>query len=491
MIRVLVLVVGSLGFALSCGAQGIDASGLARALGEGPHAADARTFYAARENRPLWTRPGSSDLSESGRQLVEAFARAGEDGLDPDDYGSALPEDPIHREAALTNTFLRFCEHLMRGRVEPRSVHRDWRAVRRTLDAEAALRLAARKGPEAATRAARPPHRGYQRLRAVLARLREQADRPWPPLPEGPLVSIDAGAEDAVLSALRARLIELGDRSVQPSGPFDVALDAAVRRIQSRFGLAVDGVVGPATRAALNATPADRARLVVLNMERWRWLPADLGARYIWIDAAGMTTSLVEDGEAVWTRRTIIGTRRTPTPGFSSTITEVVLSPYWNIPESIARAEIRPRIARDPGYLARHHMERLPGGALRQRPGPDNPLGPVKFIFETPFGVRLHGTSAPSLYEQRVRTFSHGCIRVEAPLELADRLLGNWTLSQLEAVVAGQKERWVSLDAPVPIHATYWTAHVDATGVLHLRPDVYGRDSALARRLRVSPTRRP
>jgi murein L,D-transpeptidase YcbB/YkuD len=224
-------------------------------------------------------------------------------------------------------------------------------------------------------------------------------------------------------------------------------------------------------------------------MERWRWLPADLGPRYVWIDAAGMTTTLMENGHEEWAARTIIGTLRTPTPGFSSMITHVVLSPYWNIPESIARTEIRPRLARDPGYLVRHHMERLPGGALRQRPGPDNPLGPVKFIFETPFGVRLHGTSSPSLYERRVRTFSHGCIRIEAPLELADRLLPEWNAERMNAVVAARTEEWVELQNPIPIHATYWTARVDANGTLHVRPDVYGRDRALERALRAAPAR--
>ncbi len=284
-------------------------------------------------------------------------------------------------------------------------------------------------------------------------------------------------------------MVELGDLAVRSDGPFDADLDVAVRKAQARLGLAVDGVVGPATRAGLNTTPTERARLVSLNMERWRWLPADLGPRYVWIDAAGMTTTLVEDGHVAWTARTIIGTLRTPTPGFSSEITHVVLSPYWNIPESIARSEIRPRIARDRGYLARHDMERLAGGALRQRPGPNNPLGPVKFIFETPFGVRLHGTSSPSLYETRVRTFSHGCIRIEAPLDLADRLLPEWDAERMDTVVAAREEEWVALENPIPIYATYWTAHVTESGTLHVRPDVYGRDRALARALNASPAR--
>ncbi|MEO0558656.1 MAG: L,D-transpeptidase family protein [Bacteroidota bacterium] len=476
------------GLALACEAQDIEASMLDRALDDGPYAAEAQAFYAERGHEPLWTRPASSDLSAPGHQLVDALARAGDDGLVPDDYLAPLPADPTRREAALTRAFLTFCEHLMQGRVTPRSVHRDWLTERRRLDAGEALRLAARSGPEASIWMARPPHLGYARLRDALARLRAQSQTPWSPIPEGPPLK-QGDADSPALGVLRDRLVALGNLESRRDGPFDTELDEAVRRFQERFGLEVDGVVGPATRSALNRTPADWAHLVSLNMERWRWLPADLGTRHVWIDVAGMTTALVERGREVWTARTIVGTTRTPTPGFTSTITHVVLSPYWNIPESIARAEIRPRIARDPRYLARHHMERLPGGALRQRPGPDNPLGPVKFIFETPFGVRLHGTSSPSLYEVRVRTFSHGCIRVEDPLELADRLLPDLDSERIQAVVAAQNEEWVELQAPLPIYSTYWTAHVDSGGALRFRHDIYGRDRALTRRLGVSPAR--
>ncbi len=179
-------------------------------------------------------------------------------------------------------------------------------------------------------------------------------------------------------------------------------------------------------------------------------------------------------------------------PGLSSAVTHVVLSPYWDVPVSIARAEILPRLARDPGYLARHHMERLPGGRIRQLPGPDNPLGPVKFIFENPFGVRLHGTSAPALFERPTRLFSHGCVRAERPLELADRLLPDWDAGRIAAAVAAGRERRVALDRPVPIHVVYWTARVAPDGALHLRTDPYGRDRMLEAALeRATPQNLP
>ena len=465
--------------AASAAAQ--DPGALDRALGAGAHADDARSFYAARDGRPLWTTP-TGDLSERGRELVAALGQAREDGLDPTAYLGPLPEAVVAREAALTTAFLAFCEHLMRGRVDPASVHRDWRAERRRLDAEAALDLAARRGPDSAIAAARPPHAGYRALRRALAQIRAASDGPWPPLADGP--PLREGDQGSAVAALRQRLVATGDLDVIGTGDrFDGLLRVGVEQAQARLGLTVDGVVGPDTRAALNVTPTERAQQVALNMERWRWLPADLGARHVLVDAAGMTTALVEAGRTVWSARTIVGTLSTPTPGFSSEITHAVLSPYWNVPTSIARAEIWPRVRRDPGYLARNDMERLSSGALRQRPGPRNPLGPVKFIFETPFGVRLHGTSAPALFERHTRTFSHGCIRIERPLELADLLLPDWDAARVAAAVAAGDEVWARLGAPVPIHAVYWTARVGADGALGFHPDVYNRDRALARTL--------
>ncbi|WP_412069928.1 L,D-transpeptidase family protein [Rubrivirga sp. IMCC43871] len=461
------------------GAQPLDAAALGRALDRALPTASAeaaREVYAARADSRLWT--DRDGLSERGRQLVTALGQAGADGLDPAAYLSPVPSAPVAAEAGLTAAFLGFSEDLMHGRVDPASVHRDWRATRRRLDASAALRLAAWRGPEAAIRAARPPHAGYARLRDALADLRA---RPAPtPLPDGPILRL--GDQGPAVAALRRRLAD--DSALSASGDtFDAALETAVRRAQSRLGLAIDGAVGPATRAALNAGPAETIRRVVLNLERWRWLPADLGARHLVVDVAGMQAALVDGDRAVWQSRAIVGTPRTPTPGLSSLVEHVVLAPYWVVPESIARAEIRPRLARDPGYLARHHMDRLPGGTIRQRPGPDNPLGPAKLIFANPFGVRVHGTSAPSLFEARVRAFSHGCIRVERPLALAAQLLPGMSPDEIAATAATDTDVWIALDAPVPIHVVYWTARVDADGMLLLRPDVYGRDRALARAL--------
>jgi murein L,D-transpeptidase YcbB/YkuD len=450
-------------------------------------AAPVRDVYRSRDYRPLWT----DETGAAGSALQRAIADVASEGLDPHAYpvpslASARSREAV--EVAAAAALLRAADDLARGRVAPERIYDDWTSDRPMLARERLLRLATTRGPAAALRSARPPHDAYARLRDALARYRRLADvGGWPVVPPGPV--LHRGDEDPGVPVLRDRLRRTGDLDAEApadsASRYNVALEKAVRRFQTRHGLAVDGAVGPATRAALNTPAEARAQQIALNMERWRWLPRDLGATHLLINAAGMWLELVEGGERVLRLRTIVGTRSNPTPCFSGRITHAVFNPYWNVPESIARAEIWPQVARDAGYLARHHMRVLPNGRIRQEPGPDNPLGPVKLIFENPFGVRLHGTSAPSLFEQRVRAFSHGCIRVEDPLRLARRLLRGsaWDEARIDAAIASGREAWATLPAPVPLHVGYWTAWVEDDGTVHFRDDLYDRDPALTRAL--------
>lgn len=443
-------------------------------------------FYHHRAYRPVWTE--AAVLSARGRALRTALADVGADGLDPLDY--PVPTFSAEgswesTEVTLAERLLHVADDLARGRVVPDQVYDDWDAARRSLDYDRVLQRAASHGPETALREVRPPHEAYARLRRALVRYRALAEAGgWLEVPPGAVLRL--GDDDDVVPILRERLRVTGDltdtAAVGIPERYDGVLEQAVRRAQARHGLVVDGIVGPATRAALNVTAAARAQQIALNMERWRWLPVDLGPTHLHINAAGMWLDYVEHGEHVERHRVIVGTRRTPTPGFSSRITHVVLNPYWYVPKSIARAEIWPHVARDSGYLARHHMRVLPNGQIRQDPGPDNPLGPVKFIFENPFGVRLHGTSVPSLFDAAARAFSHGCIRVEEPLRVADRLLRrtSWDEARIQAVFAGDTEQWVRLPAAVPLHVAYWTVWVEDDGTVQFREDLYGRDQTLA-----------
>lgn len=351
-------------------------------------------------------------------------------------------------------------------------------------------------------------HPEARRLLAALDDLRRIADAGgWPRVPEGgPLRPGDASVR---IPELRDRLLASGDllepRASLGDPFYDPELEAAVRRFQRRHGLAADGVLGKRTLAALNVPVERRIDQVRANLERWRWLPADLGEHHLWVNIAGFELDEARGGRITYSARVIVGRRYTKTPVFSSEVTHLVLNPCWSVPPGIARREILPAVKEDPSYLAREGFDVLPAGGpavpvdpatidwselsaanlpyvFRQRPGPANSLGRIKFVFPNPYDVYLHDTPARSLFEHEVRAFSHGCIRLENPLELADRLLAGdpaWTPERLRAEITSGRQQTVPLPAPVPIHVVYFTAWVDGAGTLHLRNDVYGRDAAV------------
>jgi murein L,D-transpeptidase YcbB/YkuD len=285
---------------------------------------------------------------------------------------------------------------------------------------------------------------------------------------------------------------------------FDETLARAVRAFQERHGLEVDGVVGPTTRAALNIPVETRVQQIAANMARWRRLPQHLGARYLLVNIPNFTLDVVEQDRVVMSMRTVVGTPQQRTPVFSALLSSLVLSPYWRIPSSIARQEILPRLRREPGYLATQHIKLWRGqGAeaqevdarridwsavtarhfdysLRQEPGAHNALGRIKFQFPNAYSVYMHDTPQRALFARPVRAFSHGCVRLEQPIALAEYLLRDepyWTRDRVLATIARGVERYVPLPAALPVHLVYWTAWVTDAGTLHFRPDIYGHDT--------------
>lgn len=260
---------------------------------------------------------------------------------------------------------------------------------------------------------------------------------------------------------------------------FDTALQDVVRRYQRRRGLEPDGVVGPATLAALNVSAEARLAQIDANLERWRWLPRPLPATRIEADVGAARAALFVDDVRVLDMRIIVGAPATKTPIFASQIETVVFNPPWNVPASIANGEILPRAARDPGYLARNNFT-YRNGRLQQQPGPTNSLGQVKFDMPSPFGVYLHDTPGRAAFARPVRTLSHGCMRLEKPRELATLLLASqgWSREMVDQAIAEGQTQRVDLAARVPVLVTYSTAFVDGDG-LHLLPDPYGWDAQL------------
>lgn len=274
-----------------------------------------------------------------------------------------------------------------------------------------------------------------------------------------------------------------------PGEAWDDQLDAAVRRAQARHGLAEDGVVGRATLAALNVSAAERADQIAANLERWRWMPRNPPPRRVALNIADASLQLIEPGQAPLPMRVVVGQPNKRTPMFEDKIKAVVLNPPWVVPDDIAAKEVWPKIRKDPGYKDREGFVVRRDGHLEQKPGPRCALGAIKFDLSNPFGVYLHDTPARSLFAQPNRALSHGCMRVEQPNALAQRLLAEdprWTPDRIDlAILAGTTVR-IELKAPVPVTVAYWTAFVDADGTVEFRPDVYGWDRALQERLAAS-----
>jgi murein L,D-transpeptidase YcbB/YkuD len=297
---------------------------------------------------------------------------------------------------------------------------------------------------------------------------------------------------------------------------FDQALENAVIRFQRRNGLNPDGIVGPLTIAALNVPVESRVRQIELNLERMRWTSRNLGHRYIMVNIAGFKLDVIENGNKIMSMDVIVGKPYWHTPVLSETMTYIVLNPTWNIPESIAAEEILPIIRENPDYLNMKNIKVMSHWSqnaseinsrtvkwfeideddfnykLIQEPGPSNPLGNIKFIFPNEYNVYLHDTPGKGLFSRNIRSFSHGCIRIENPLDLAEYLLAEnlgWSRDKILSVIKKHKTQIVYFSNPIRIHLLYLTAWVDDQGILQFRNDIYGRDEQLYMALLKRPAR--
>lgn len=497
----------------------------AAALGASVDGEALRDFYVERGYQPLWVsgegaRPGA-------HELVAALAAAARDGLRPEDYGAARlgallseagPEGLVKLELLATRELLHYASDLRDGRLAPRTIDPELFVERSSFDPATVLRRVA--GADDIGRLLRelaPSNPIYRRLRRVLADFRElEGQGGWPSLPAG--ASLREGDRGPRVAVLRERLEATRDITVPSDEPelFDAQLAQAVRRFQRRHGLEADAVVGANTRAALNVAVAERIRQIRLNMERWRWMPDDLGEQYILVNLAGFELDVVEAGSVVLHMRVIVGTPYRRTPVFSGRMTYLDFNPTWTVPPRIARLDVLPKLRENPAYLAAENMRVYSGWSPAARPldpqeidwsavdprrmpyrfvqlpGRNNALGRVKFMFPNRFHVYLHDTPARALFSRTVRSFSSGCIRVERPLELAEYLLADdprWTRVRIEEAIASGKTVTVPLPRPVTVHLTYSTVWIGEGGTVHFRNDIYGRDALLSRALFPQPPR--
>ncbi|MEX2156076.1 MAG: L,D-transpeptidase family protein [Gemmatimonadales bacterium] len=481
-------------------------------------------FYARRSFRPAWSNEqGPNRLADD---LVDALGRADLEGLWPEDYHlagirallTAVREDAssgrttepdrlAELDLLLTDAFLLYGSHLLAGRVDPETLHPRWEANRRGADLATVLEdaLDSRNVARALQRLA-PTQDGYRWLRGALARERAAAaSGGWPALPEGPVLK--RGDRAPAVAVLRERLRLEGDLRAdgkrQDAELFDAALEQAVQQFQQRHGLEAVGVVTPTTRAELNVSAATRAEQLRLNLERWRWLPQDLGRRRIIVNIAAYELEVIEDEVVVLAMRVVVGKRYRRTPVFSDTVRYIVLNPSWYVPRNIAVQDLLPKIQHDPSYLERFQMHVFEGSApidpatvdwsavtadnfkyrLNQEPGRLNALGRIKFAFPNAYDVYLHDTPSRELFDEAQRDFSSGCIRLEKPLDLAVYLMkknGRWNREALELALDEGTERAVYLPRPMPVQLLYWTAWADEDGTIQFRSDIHGLDRPLA-----------
>ena len=432
-----------------------------------------RTFYERRNGAPAWD-------DAKIESLLRALDKLPEEGLDPDRYHRAALQSASgeERELLATDGFLAAARHISQGVADPQFSRPAWCAPPRRLDLAAVLQSALDDGTleEILPRLA-PRHEGYQRLRKALAVYRAAT---WDVVPEGR--TLRPGVDDPRVADIRRRLGDSGTSSL-----FDEELEALVRHFQSHHGIVEDGIVGPETLREMNVSAADRAAQIAVNMERWRWLPEDLGRSFVVVNIAAFRLDVIEGDRSVLTMKTVVGKDYTRTPFFAAKITDVVANPWWHVPDSIASKELWPKQQADASYFARNQYV-VRNGRILQRPGDWNALGRIKFNMPNGYNVYLHDTPSKSLFERTVRAFSHGCIRVEKPRELAVYLLGGE--EALDRALEAGVEKFIRLPEPEPVYVLYWTAWVGDDGHMEFHRDHYGRDGGLRRALESEGTSR-
>jgi murein L,D-transpeptidase YcbB/YkuD len=454
-------------------------------------------FYRGRQDALAWTRDGRP--TPQALALTRLFAEADARGVRAEDYdGDRWParlatlqpagaDEALARfDVALTVTLMRYISDLHIGRVNPGRVDFLLDVGPKKYDLPKLLASLV-DAPDIAARLeeVEPPFQGYRRLRAALSRYDALArDGDGTPLP--PVRRVDPGDPWDGVAALGERLRRLGDLEAPvPGDVYAGELVEGVKRFQARHGLEPDGILGPATLAALAVPVSRRAEQIRLSMERWRWVPARFDTPPIVVNVPEFRLRAFDGQQGVGlTLRVVVGRdypgRRTPV--FAETMKYLVFRPYWNVPPSIQRKEIMPKIKADPGYARRNGYE-VVNGRVRQKPGDNNALGHVKFMFPNPMNIYLHDTPSRGLFSKARRDFSHGCVRVQDPAALAAWVLRDdpkWTRESIaQAMSSGPPNAHVTLPHPIPVLIVYATAVVPEDGDVHFFEDIYGHDATL------------
>ncbi|WP_245189115.1 L,D-transpeptidase family protein [Mameliella alba] len=473
-------------------------------------------FYRARDFAPIWTGAGEGDRARR-LALMEAFSLADDHGLpagryDPDRLLRRMSQATDGRsrgllEIELTRTFIQFANDLQSGILEPGNVVDGIKREAPRRDPEMLLTRLTQEDPTAVFLSLVPNSPEYTRLMRAKLRLEHKIrNGGWgQTVPAG---SLRPGNSGNAVVALRNRLTAMGYLSPSLSMTYDAEMEAAVREFQEDHAIEVDGIAGGSTMRAINVSPEERLQSIMVSMERERWLnlPEGRGKRHILVNLTDFHAQIIDDDKLTFETRSVIGAqghdRRTPE--FSDVMELLVINPYWFIPQSIIRGEYLPAIRANP-YAAGHleivdyrgrQVSRETASAyansgnfpftMRQPPGPSNALGSVKFLFPNKYNIYLHDTPSQHLFRREVRTFSHGCIRLDDPHEFAYEILSRQVddpVSYFKRIHASGENTRIPLETPIPVHLIYRTAFTKAKGQMNYRNDVYGRDAMLWRAL--------
>jgi L,D-transpeptidase YcbB len=481
-------------------------------------------YYSVAENRLLWV--DENGLNDRAKSVIEEIGKAEEYGLRPADY--ALPKEAesvdakwlADSEIKTSFAVLGYARDARGGRIAPQRLSPNLDPVLALPNPmEVIESIAFRSDPAAYLRSFQPDQPQFEALRkALIAARGGNPDPDVARIPDGPTLKLGVDHEQVAL--LRKRL----DIPVEDGGKetvFDASVHAAVQRFQESHGALPDGMVGPGTRRMLNgqqrqaASPA-KVRQILLNMERWRWLPHDLGEFYVTVNIPEFMLRVMDEGKPAFTTRVVVGKTNTQTPIFSNEMQTIVFGPYWNMPNSIKTEEIRPYIREEGGWfggggwntavLERHNLRVNIGGReidpsridwnridirslnIYQPPGPGNVLGNVKFLFPNKHDVYMHDTTQKFLFAKSVRAESHGCMRVQNPDQLALTLLKRdqgWSAGRVASSIQNGYDQQIPLRQKIPVYVTYFTLWVNNDGTISTFGDLYGHDARMAAALRL------
>jgi L,D-transpeptidase YcbB len=481
-------------------------------------------YYSIAENRLLWV--DEHGLNDRAKSVMEEIGKADEYGLRPADYPlpKTVDQNPdvkwlADAEIKISFAVLGYARDARGGRIDPQRISPNLDPTLILPDPlEVIESIAFRSDPASYLRSFQPDQPQFEALRrALIAARGENPDKDIVRIPDGP--TLELGVDNEQVALLRKRLniaIEDGGKD----SVFDASVHAAVQRFQEDHGVLPDGAVGPGTRRLLNqphhqAANPGQVKLILLNMERWRWLPHDLGSFYVNVNIPEFVVRVMGDGKPVHTARVVVGKPDKQTPIISKEMQEIVFNPYWNVPNSIKTEEIRPFLVEEGGWfgggwntavLERHNLRINIGGRevdparidwnrvdirslnIYQPPGPDNVLGNLKFVFPNKHDVYMHDTTQKSLFAKAVRAESHGCMRVQNPDQLALALLKEdqgWSAGRVAAAIQSGPDQHIALREKIPVYITYFTLRVNDDGSISTFGDIYGHDSRMAAALRL------